>query len=56
MDQAAILRTMTGEKRLEQAFQLSDLVRELSVKNIIASGSRSKTKIRKELQKRMAGV
>jgi len=53
MDQAAILRTMTGQKRLEQAFQLSDLVRELAMKNIISGGIRSKKLIQKELQKRM---
>ena len=54
MDQAAILRTMTGQKRLEQAFQLSDFVRELAVKNIISSGIRSKKAIQKELQRRIA--
>ena len=54
MDQSAILRTMTGQQRLEQAFQLSDFVRELAVKNIISSGIRSKKAIQKELQKRLA--
>lgn len=34
MDQAAALRTLTGEERLEQAFLLSELVGELSVENI----------------------
>jgi len=53
MDQAAILRTMTGQKRLEQAFQLSDFVRELAVKNIMANGIRSKKAIQRELQKRI---
>lgn len=34
MDQAKVLRGLTGEQRLEQAFALSDLVRELAMANI----------------------
>lgn len=52
MNQVAILRTMTGQKRLEQAFQLSEFVRELAIKNITSGGIRSKKAIEKELQKR----
>ena len=32
MDQAAVLRKLPGEKRLMQALQLSDFVRELAAK------------------------
>lgn len=53
MDQTTILRKMTGKQRLEQALKLSDLVRELALKNITASGIQSKKVIQKELQKRM---
>ena len=56
MDQTTILRRMTGKKRLEQAFKLSDLVRELSLKNITSTGIRSKKEIQKELQKRVMQV
>lgn len=34
MNQAKVLRGLTGEQRLEQAFGLSDLVRELAITNI----------------------
>lgn len=34
MNQIDIYRKMTGEERLEQAFQLSKMVRELAIANI----------------------
>lgn len=34
MDQVYFLKKMTGEERLEQAFKLSDLTRELVLENI----------------------
>jgi len=34
MNQARVLRKLTGEERLEQAFMLSEFVRELVVTNI----------------------
>lgn len=35
MEQAAILRKMSGRQRLEQALVLSDFIRELALKNIL---------------------
>lgn len=34
MNQARVLRKLTGEERLEQAFMLSEFVRELAVSDI----------------------
>lgn len=56
MDQATLLRKMSGIQRLEQAFQLSDLVRELAIKNITSGKKLSKNAIRKELAKRISLV
>ena len=51
MNQVAILRNMTGVKRLEQAFLLSDFVRELALKNISQHSSRKLSK--KELMQKL---
>lgn len=34
MNQTHVLRKLSGEKRLEQAFKLSSFVRELSLRNV----------------------
>ena len=34
MNQAQVLKKLSGEKRLEQAFKLSDFVRELTLRNV----------------------
>lgn len=55
MDQAQILRKMTGEQRLKQALSLSDFVRELAIMNIKSSpGTKNPSKklLRKELFRR----
>lgn len=55
MNQAQILQKMTGEQRLEQAFQLSDFVRELAVINIKEQLGKkaTKKKIREKLRERL---
>lgn len=53
MDQATILRKLTGIKRLEQAFSLSDLVREISLKNINSTKNLTKKQALRELSKRL---
>lgn len=57
MNQLRLLRKMTGEQRLEQAFRLSELTRELAVLNIkgILGKNASKKKIIDELKNRMYG-
>lgn len=51
MDQINVLRKMTGEQRLDQAIQLSELVRELAIINIKdQKGNKiSKRELRKKL-------
>ncbi|KKR03421.1 MAG: hypothetical protein UT26_C0001G0025 [Microgenomates group bacterium GW2011_GWC1_39_12] len=34
MNQTQVLKKLSGEKRLEQAFKLSDFVRELTLRNV----------------------
>ncbi|MBI4067095.1 hypothetical protein HY407_01830 [Candidatus Gottesmanbacteria bacterium] len=55
MNQVDILRKMTGEERLEQAFKLSELTRELATLNIKEQlGKRAtKRRVRQELLKRL---
>lgn len=57
MHQMQILRKMTGEQRLEQAFRLSEVTRELAVLNIkeMLGKNASKKKIIVELKNRMYG-
>lgn len=57
MDQAQVLQKMTGEERLEQAFKLSDFVRELAVINIKEQLGKKATKknIREKLRQRLWG-
>ncbi|MBI4065103.1 hypothetical protein HY409_01920 [Candidatus Gottesmanbacteria bacterium] len=54
MDQTTLLRRMSGEARLEQAFKLSDFVRKLALKNIRAGKKLTKAKAMQELRKRIA--
>lgn len=58
MDQLTILRKMSGEKRLEQAFNLSETVRELSLIDIKNKLGKNATpeKMIKELKKRLYAV
>ena len=51
MNQADILRKLDGNKRLEQAFKLSDFVRELMEQNIKEMYGKGIN--RKELQKKL---
>ncbi len=51
--QLKILQRMSGEERLKQAFELSDLVRELARRNIQDSGITDSKEITKKLQARM---
>jgi len=44
MDQPSPLRAMSGQKRLNQAFQLSDFVRELAAKGRQSAQGKSKQK------------
>lgn len=55
LTQEAVLKRMSGEERLEQAFSLSELVRELALKNIKHKYGRDvgKGKLLKELKKRL---
>lgn len=55
MDQAKILRKMTGEQRLEQAFELSDLTRDLAIINIKEQLGKkaSKKKVMEMLKRRL---
>ncbi len=57
MNQVQVLQKLTGEQRLEQAFQLSDLVRELAVINIKEQLGKkaTKEKIREKLRERLWG-
>lgn len=55
MNQATLLRRLTGKQRLEQAFSLSDLVREFSLKNIRENEKLTKNEVMRELEKRMYG-
>lgn len=54
MDQATILRHLSGNQRLEQAFSLSDLVREFALKNIKSCKKMTRNEALRELKKRMA--
>ncbi len=56
MNQTMLLRRLTGAQRLEQAFKLSDFVRELSLKNIQAEKKCSRKQAVREFLKRMYGV
>lgn len=56
MDQYTLLRRLSGRARLEQAFKLSDFVRELSVKKIQSEKRCSPKQSVRELMKRMYGV
>lgn len=53
--QEDIISKMTGEKRLDQAFALSDFLRDLTVTNIkhLLGKKASREKILKELKKRV---
>ena len=54
MNQIQIYKKMTGEQRLEQAFQLSDLTRELAILNIKENFPKlSKKGIIKKLRERI---
>ncbi|MBI3955756.1 hypothetical protein HY339_00715 [Candidatus Gottesmanbacteria bacterium] len=53
MDQTTLLRAMSGRARLEQAFKLSDFVRELALKNIRQGRRLSKPQAMKELRRRI---
>ncbi|MBI4066241.1 hypothetical protein HY411_00850 [Candidatus Gottesmanbacteria bacterium] len=54
MDQMTLLRRMSGRARLEQAFKLSDFVRELSLKNIRAGRKISRAQAIQQLRERIA--
>lgn len=56
MDQLTLLRKMTPEQRLEQACQLSDLVRELAIKNIQKQKRCSRKRAIKEYMKMLYGI
>ncbi len=58
MDQLTVLRKMSGEKRLEQAFTLSETVREISLIDIRKKLGKNATegKVIKELKKRLYAV
>lgn len=53
MNQAILLRKLTGKQRLEQAFKLSDFVRELARKNITKDKKLHKHQELNELKKRL---
>lgn len=57
MNQVQILRKMTGEQRIEQAFGLSEVTRELAVLNIkeMLGKKASQKQIIVELKNRMYG-
>lgn len=57
MNQAQVLQKLTGMQRLEQAFQLSDFVRELAVINIkeLLGAKATKKNIREKLRERLWG-
>lgn len=52
MDQTQVLRRMSGRARLEQAFKLSDFVRDLSLKNIRKDKKLTKKQAIRELTHR----
>lgn len=56
MDQTTLFRRMSGRARLEQAFMLSDFVRELSLKNIRTDKKRTKKQAIRELARRMYAI
>jgi len=58
MKQEEILKKLSGEKRLNQAFLLSDFVRELSIRNIkdTACSKITKKQIIKKLRQRLESV
>ena len=55
MDQDSILRNLSGEQKIEQAFLLSEFVRDLAKQNIKKQLGKKATnkKIINELQKRL---
>jgi hypothetical protein len=55
MDQLTLLRQMTPEQRLEQACKLSDLTRELAIKNIQTRKRLSRKAAIKEYMKMLYG-
>lgn len=54
MDQTSLLRRMSGRARIEQAFKLSNLVRELALKNIQEGRRLTKIQVLRELRSRIA--
>jgi hypothetical protein len=56
MDQLTLLRKMTPEQRLEQAFILSDQARELAIKNIQDRKKLSRKAAMKEYMRMEFGV
>lgn len=56
MDQTTLLARMSGEERLEQAFKLSDFVRELALKNIRVGKKLTKKQALRELARRMYAI
>ncbi len=55
MDQASVLRKLSGETRLSQALRLSDFVRELALININGDKHLSRKQAIKELRERIEG-
>lgn len=53
MDQTTLLRRMSGRARLDQAFKLSEFVRELSLKNIRQGRRLTKAQAMQELRVRI---
>lgn len=56
MDQIQLLRRMSGVARLEQAFRLSDFVRELSLKNIHSDGKHTRKRALREFARRIYAI
>lgn len=56
MDQTQLLRRMSGKSRLEQAFRLSDFVRELSLKNIRTDKKITKKQAIREVSRRIYAI
>lgn len=53
MNQTTLLRRMSGKARIEQAFKLSNFVRELALKNIRVGRNLTKKQALGELVRRM---
>lgn len=56
MNQTNLLRRMSGRARLEQAFKLSEFVRELALKNIRQGRKLSKPQAMRELHRRIYDI